>query len=293
MPATRTDIHRPSAPDFDPAGYELVDVFDLGDTEPNGDNAELARIEESMLNRGYAWTSPYFDAARCGHCGAHLRYAALMSHAATNAMMFVGSTCLSERFAEMTADKFADLRTAAAAKAEATREMNRRHELAAAGLKFLASAPALLVELSYAGNGGVVDGNSFLSDIARKVFQYGDLSERQVAAAERAILQGIERATEREAERVEHPAVDAPEGRVTVTGEVVMTKWYANDFGETLKMIVRDDSGFRVFVSVPSSLMGVGIDKGSRVTLVATLTQSDDDPTFSFGKRPTKASLLA
>lgn len=291
MTATRTDIHRPSAPDFDPAGYQLIDVFDLHPED--GDGAEAARMIQDCLEAGISWALPYGDAAVCGHCGAHLRYAALLRHEASDTMMFVGSTCLRERFADMTAAKFAMLRAAAAERAAATRERTRRHELAAEGLAFLAEGPALLIELSYAGNGGVVDGNDFLSDIARKVFQYGNLSERQVAAAERAILQGIERATKREAERVEHPAVDAPEGRAIVTGEVVMTRWYDHDFGSTLKMIVRDDTGFRVFVSVPSSLLGVGIDKGSRVTFTAALTQSDDDPTFAFGKRPTKASLLA
>ena len=69
-----------------------------------------------------------------------------------------------------------------------------------------------------------------------------------------------------------------------------MTRWYDNDYGGSLKMIVRDDTGFRVFVSVPSS---IEVDKGSRVTFTANITPASDDPTFSFGKRPTKASVLA
>lgn len=288
--SARTDSHRPSAPDFDPAGYVLIDVFDLHPEE--GDAAWFAQTEQRCLNAGISWAAHVGDRGVCGHCGAHLRYAALVHHGATDTMMFVGSTCLDERFTGVTAARFAQLRANAAAKAEATRERNRRHELAAEGLAFVSAGPALLVELSYAGNGGVVDGNDFLSDIARKVFQYGNLSDRQVDAALAAIERGMKWEAEKVAEKVERPSAPAPQGRVVVTGTVVMTKWYANDFGETLKMIVRDDTGFRVFVSVPGSLMGVGIDRDSRVSFTASLTQSEDDPTFAFGKRPTKASLI-
>src|SRR5882762_7338570 len=99
MTRTRTDIHRPSAPEFDPAGYVLLDVYDLHPED--GDQPELAKAVDYHLNLGASWAQPYRDAARCGHCGANLRYVALMYHGATDTMMFVGSTCLTERFADM------------------------------------------------------------------------------------------------------------------------------------------------------------------------------------------------
>lgn len=292
MNASRTDVHRPSTPDFDPAGYTLVDVFDLNDNEDGGsDQAALAWETERQQTAGYVWVAHIRPAGdgRCGHCGTRLRYAALMRHDATQTMMFVGQTCLSDRFQFVTADDFKRLRDAAAARAEETRRRNRAHELRSEVTEYLNDGHPLLAELSYRNNGGTVDHNSFLSDVAFKLFQYGDLTPGQESAVIRVIMQDVERATARAAEAIEHPATNAPTGRATVTGVVLMTRWYENDYGGSLKMIVRDDTGFRVFVTVPSS---VDVDKGDRITFVATITPADDDPTFSFGKRPSKASKL-
>jgi hypothetical protein len=86
------------------------------------------------------------------------------------------------------------------------------------------------------------------------------------------------------------PQEDVPEGRVELTGTVVGLKVVESDFGATEKMTVRDDRGFRVWVTVPSAIAGV--ERGQRVTLTATVTPSDDDPKFGFGKRPAKAEVL-
>lgn len=286
MNATRTDVHRPSAPDFDPAGYELVDVFDLHPKDGDWDGSVATRLQDGGIN--WAEHLPVgYDV--CGHCGTHLRYAALMRHDATRTMMFIGQTCLGERFWLATAADFKALRESAAAKAEETRRRNREHELKSEVVAFINGGHPLLVELSYRNNGGTVDHNTFLSDVAYKLFQYGNLSTNQESAVVRVIQQDIERAGKRAAELIEHPATNAPTGRVTVTGEVLMVKFYDSDYGGSLKMIVRDDTGFRVFVTVPSS---IDANKGSRVTFTATITPADDDPTFSFGKRPSKASVL-
>lgn len=286
MNATRTDIHRPSAPDFDPTGYALVEVFDLDSKDGDWD----ANVERQLLDNGIRWAE-HLPAGQdvCGHCGAHLRYAALMRHDASHTMMFVGQTCLGERFYLCTAADFKELRDAAAAKAEETRRRNRAHEIKAEVIEFLNSSHPVLAELSYRNNGGTVDHNGFLSDVAVKLTQYGTLTPGQESAVVRVILQGVEMAAKRDAERIEHPPTNAPAGRVTVTGEVLMIKFYDSDYGGSLKMIVRDDTGYRVFVTVPSAIQ---VDKGDRVSFTATITPADDDPTFSFGKRPTKASKL-
>ena len=81
-------------------------------------------------------------------------------------------------------------------------------------------------------------------------------------------------------------ADDAPSGRVEVQGVVLNTKYQESDYGSTLKMLVKDERGFRVWTTVPSSMMG--IDTGSPVHVKVTLTPSDDDAKFAFGKRPSE-----
>jgi len=81
----------------------------------------------------------------------------------------------------------------------------------------------------------------------------------------------------------------APEGRVTITGEVLTVKLIDGYYGSTLKMLIGDDSGYRVWGTVPAA---IDPERGDRVTLTATVSPSDDDPTFGFYKRPTKAALI-
>lgn len=86
-------------------------------------------------------------------------------------------------------------------------------------------------------------------------------------------------------------SVDAPVGRVEVEGTIVKTKTYDGDYGQTVKMFVQGDAGWKVFVSVPKSLGEVQLQ--DRVRFTATFTHSDDDSTFAFGKRPSKAAYIA
>jgi hypothetical protein len=84
------------------------------------------------------------------------------------------------------------------------------------------------------------------------------------------------------------PVADVPEGRNVVTGTIVSTKVVESQYGTAYKMIVLDDRGFKVYCTQPSAISEAG--RGDRVSFTATLSRSDDDPTFGFGSRPTKAS---
>jgi hypothetical protein len=84
---------------------------------------------------------------------------------------------------------------------------------------------------------------------------------------------------------------DCPEGRIVITGEVVGMKEQFTDFGACLKITVKDDRGFAVWLTCPSSIEH-GLERGARVTMTATVTRSDRDASFGFGKRPTKAKVL-
>jgi hypothetical protein len=118
-----------------------------------------------------------------------------------------------------------------------------------------------------------------------------------------AVRSSLERRAAKQAEAASHPA---PTGRVVVTGEVVGTKTYEGDYGTSFKVTVKDDQGFRVFVSIPGALADelagdahfdpeytwFHAAKGRRITFTATLEPSTDDVAFAFGKRPTKGAWL-
>lgn len=88
-----------------------------------------------------------------------------------------------------------------------------------------------------------------------------------------------------------------PEGRYEITGEIIYTKWYDGDYGPCLKCTIRDDRGFRVFGSVPTSIVDYTESEeidliGQRIQLTGTVKQADDDNRFGFYKRPAKSILL-
>lgn len=148
----------------------------------------------------------------------------------------------------------------------------------------------------------------FLGSLYRQLTRKGDLSERQIAAALRSQEREAEftarRETEREALRDVDPIV---EGRREIEGEVLSTKWKESMYGTTLKMLVREDDGNKVWGTVPEALQQLtfetwsevdqtyvpGIElKGSRVALTAEVTRSEDDEHFGFYKRPKNPRLI-
>lgn len=107
----------------------------------------------------------------------------------------------------------------------------------------------------------------------------GALSANQAAAAVRI---AAEKAAEPEATAV-------IEGRIKITGKVVTIKWQDSAYGGSLKMLVLDDRGFKVWGTVPSAL---DAERGQMVAFTATVKASGDDETFGFYKRPSGAVLL-
>ena len=105
---------------------------------------------------------------------------------------------------------------------------------------------------------------------------YGRYLDREAAKAAEAAAAG--------------PVEDVPTGagRTVVTGVIVGLKTVESQWGTAYKMVVRDDRGFRIYVTQPDAIGDA--TRGDRVTFTARLTASDDDPTFGFGSRPTKAS---
>lgn len=152
-----------------------------------------------------------------------------------------------------------------------------------------------------AGNEGLEEDLSLLqsnfgNDMRQQLDHQGQLTERQVEAIRSAAA--VQRSLPKPA-----PVV---EGRGEITGKVIALKYVENAYGGQTKMLVVDDRGFKVWGSVPRSLLGDevfdeetdrwdtqhGLERGSRVTFTGTAEVSADDETFGFFSRPTKAALL-
>ena len=304
--AKRTDIHRPSAPGFDPEAYEYVGVIDLNPYEIRDADGRVEDViahssigDDEMQKLGERGYTPaahykieyevtpegmietvYEDMHNCGHCGSRIRYAAVMAHESSMEFIVVGQDCLTNRFDEMSKADFKALRDAAK---KAARESKKAEQRAA----LIPEPPELA--------GAAESGNTFIQDVMRKFYRYGELSDRQIAAVKTALVRDAERAEQQAQWATEAElAADAPTGKVTVTGEIVSVKSQETMFGSTLKMTVKTEAGWKLWVTVPSSIMGTDERlSGKQVTLTVTVTPSNDDPKFAFGKRPSKAVLVS
>lgn len=260
---------------LDPKGVSFVDSFDAKTDEWGGPqeadfawNAYRNSLAPEAQERGWC---------RCTMCGANLRYVNVVALDATDELFLVGDDCADNlSIAAEINRKVSDLRK----RAEIGRENVKREARRAA---YLEAHPefAAVVE-AYA------DRSFFIADVARKLGEY-TLSDRQHDAVIRTAAK-IAEGDARKAEEAELPTVPVVEGRGAITGVVLSTKWQESDFGGSLKMLVRDDRGFKVWGTVPSSL---DVERDDRVTFTATVTKSDRDESFGFFKRPTKAEKLA
>lgn len=297
MPVTRSDAHKPST--AEPADYRQLGVFYQGSSEDTwdcyaADHRDLEeQVQEHFGQRYEFWYDPairsthapdflfdgwFLGSRQCDCCGARFAHGAAYLHVPTNKVIHVGHDCASNLFS------FEDRNAAVRSRAIAVAK--ERKKLTDTKAKFLADSPENSEAIDYLTE-RVESGpfSSFYSDVLAKFHKWGSLSEKQVAA----VLKGKVRDAEKAAEP---PEITAPviEGRITVTGTVLTTKWQASDFGEQLKQLVRDDRGFKVWGTVPSVLYGV--KRGDRVQFAAAVEKSKDDETFGYYKRPTKAIIL-
>ena len=101
-------------------------------------------------------------------------------------------------------------------------------------------------------------------------------------------------AAQRQAEYLSAEAIVA--GKQLITGTVITVKEQNSAWGWTVKMLTKDDRGFKVWGSVARSILdqcgSLEALKGQRVAFTATVIASDDDEKFGFFKRPTSATIL-
>lgn len=144
--------------------------------------------------------------------------------------------------------------------------------------------------------------NSFMRTMASKLFNAAEngLTDNMVEAVKKI----AEKDAQRAAEAAALPPV--PEGRQRVTGVVASIKVVDTDFGVAVKVLVKDDRGFKVYGTLANALAnakrvefgegteGTWLDlaAGCRVAFTATLKPSQDDPSFGFASRPTNGEWL-
>lgn len=298
----RTDIHRPASPDFDPAAYDCWGVWDLNPEWPDREGTqERLSIVNDLRKQGYRCGAHGMH--QCGHCGTSIRYAALMVRENAKEFIWVGETCLDNRFNESKAD-FDRLRKTAALHRDRIAKAERITALVGGCPELVWATYPDLMSTHY---------GEFVADVAAKFRERGELTDRQIESWVKAFTRETERkiTQEQRAAAVAAGTIEpAPEGRVVVEGEVVFTAADDTAYGIVPVMIVKADAGWTVKVTVPASLhprfvghdarvyakdvfkVTYGVTKGDRVRFTATLSQGKSDPTKAYGKRPTGAALV-
>ena len=112
--------------------------------------------------------------------------------------------------------------------------------------------------------------NTFVRDVLNKLWKYGSLSDKQLAAVQRSLAQDAVRFAERE------QAGPAPTGDQTISGIVLSVK-PAKDV-DALKGVLKTTNGSKVWCTVPDDT-----EVGEQLSITATWTRAKDDPKFAFG----------
>lgn len=274
---TRTDAHRASA--LIPADYSWVGYTD------DGDDAFNLHLTDGPLftDEGREWSNPSgvrnaIHPGGCDACGQRgLRYRHYFRHDPTGDVIVLGDQCVN-RMDFDSAEAYA-----AARRVKGQRE---REEQEAAANKWKAANPEVAEAIeTYA------EDHYILADMAAKLSRYGSLSEKQSAFALRLAEETKERLAEKaEQEAAKRPIPEEIKGkRVELTGRVLTTKWQENAYGGSLKMLLLEERGFKLWGTVPSAL---NAGKGDDVTFTAEVEASEDDEAFGFFSRPTKPRNL-
>lgn len=248
---------------------------------------DIEKMRAILRSLGFAPDAQGFTASRgcsCPRCGGsgqfwHYGTCFLCGGSGRQGETVRGSVEIGDLLARAYGRPTSDDRNAASRQRKQARALAARNEaLAAAGFAdLLLEDGSLHADVFEAG----------VSDIAMRAGARA-LTPKQAAWLRRAVDLLRERRALREAERA--AAQPAPEGRVAVRGKVLSIKTIESPFGQARKMLVRAETGFRVWLSIPS---GADPERGDAIAFTATLTRAPDDPTMAFGKRPKLAAADA
>lgn len=309
----RTDLAAPSV--IDPAAFTFVAGVYFGSNPGEDFDALLGEwMAEKDIDGKAGWYSkkpavlaefpPLNDAGNfvrkgtCDHCGARFDWGSVYQHT-SGGHIVVGNVCADKTLtvpSRLELDVRRMKSRIAAERETARNAAKARAEAAAGGFEWL-----------YA----VKHDNATLADIARKCLAWGGITERQLALVKRIHdgtpaeweVKKAARDAERAAEEAAAEPVPSTDGRIDVEGEVLTLKSQEGYMrGQTvLKMLVKTTRGFKLWGSVPTSLLndicydnaGNESLRGKRVAFSAKVERSKDDAKFGFFSRPTKAHIVA
>ena len=146
---------------------------------------------------------------------------------------------------------------------------------------------------------GMYDGSfgDFLLDLNEKLFEWGKLSPKQtdivrksLARAKERLATKAEREAQWKAEAADLPPVPETDERIDIVAEILSTKEVEGMYGWQTKALYKTDAGYKLWGSVPSKISEA--KKGDRVQFSAKVSRSEDDPSFGFISRPTKAKII-
>lgn len=271
----RTDCHRRGS--FVPDLYTFVAAYYLGKGGRKSVVDARGRITEwTASDEAADWKAEivYGDFGKCGVCGAIFSYGEIWQQDGTcgREMVHIGHDC-AEKYnmvsgTDWTAAKDEVRRRAKAAKTEARNSAERTR-----------------IEAAYPGLMAAFECSHYIVRDIKRRFETSTISDKQAELVLKIAADEAAKAAARAAEPVAPPA---PEGRVTVEGEVLSVRVDDSPYGAVRKMLVKASDGWRCWGTAPSGLVA---ERGAKVRFTATLNPVQDrkEPGFAFFKRPVAA----
>jgi len=307
----RTDCHSPS--NIIPENYEFVVVRTREDDE-NGFGGEAVKMFNNHRLRTGGVFSDHNHGGNCHVCGAWMIDYAIFYHQPTNKYIQTGLDCAAkiEHGHEDDFRRMAVLRRAHAKKLAAQTKacdyldqhglLNFVETLYTDGNvggkiinhdqinpwnQFLGIETGDLPqnEIEYLGRQFWI-----ITNMIDSLIKYG-WSDKQLDFAKKIVddLKDVPTTVQKKLEQRSNTP-DCPEGKVKVVGTIITIKTVEGFYGHEYKMLVESEEGWKVWVTQPSS---IGDSKvGDKCEFSCTLTRSDKDSKFGFGKRPTKAKII-
>jgi hypothetical protein len=209
----RTDIHRPAV--LITEDYEYLYAWDSGTPGCLVGIAQSPAWAEWHAKGPVEVPGREVSSSQCTHCGAWIRYVALLRYIPTGQYLYVGETCLDNRFGRASAD-FHRLRKQA--------ELDRKEQrILAAWNAYKADHADVDWDALYASE------NGFVRNVLAKGRQYGNLSDRQLSAIQDALVRDAERLV-RAAEQALEIKGTVTAGRQVITGLIVSIKEKISDY---------------------------------------------------------------
>jgi len=219
----------------------------------------------------------------CQYCGTGIRYQYWLK-SKDGRQFFVGSDCIYKSGDAGLISKVKQLKSEQAkqkriaknqAKAEARQaEYQNRKQLRK--VQWLEQNPDCVELLNWAQAQ-----NGFAKNLFDSFEQWGTLSEKQISCLKDSYHNSLKAKT----------PVNCPTGKIQIEGKIIkVVNTAQTSWGESIKMIVETEEGYRVMGTIPKSLDNA--NRNDIVKFIATVTPSEKDPTFGFFSRPTQATIV-